>query len=143
MFVNQKQIEADKGLAQWMETEAYTYENNVLINMDVVKSLSGLQAISSAWHETNHVAQEYADYPHFPEAEALFNKRLNFLQQMPETYIFHPQELVTYALERLFIEECAKRIKLRSDERNYDYQSEYDISAHYIQIAMLNKAKKR
>jgi len=143
MFVSQKQIEADKGLSQWMETEAYTYENNILINMDIVKSLSGLQAISSAWHETNHVAQAYADYKQFPEAESLFNQRLNFLQQMPETYIFHPQELVTYALERLFIEECNSRIKLLLDERNYSYQSEYDISSHYMQRAILNKGREK
>lgn len=131
-FLSQKQIDRDEGLADWVSAEAFAYENNVCINKDFLKKIDGPQALSLVWHETTHIAQAYGDYSQYPLVEDIFNQSLDFLQQMPNTYIFHPQEKVVFALEKQFIEEIVKNTRIKTNDETFSYSMEYDITTQYL-----------
>lgn len=131
-FPSQKQIDKDEGIADWISTEAFACERNVYINKNSLKNADGMFALSLAWHETTHVAQSYGDYSKYPLVEELFNQNLDFLQKMSETYLFHPQEKVVYALERHFIENIIKYTGAKTTSDTFEYTPEYNIAGQYI-----------
>lgn len=141
MFLTQKQIDKDEGLDEWVAAEAYAYEKNVCINTDFLKKIDGAQALSLAWHETTHVAQATADYSKYPVVEEMFNHSFDFLQKMSDTYIFHPQEKIVYALEKQFIENIVENIGIKTNDSTFQYSPEYDVASQYVHRSL--KAKTR
>jgi len=135
-FLTQKQTDADAGLEKWISAEAFSYEKNVCINKSFFKKDDGVQALSLAWHETTHVAQAYGDYSKYPLVEELFNQNLDFLQKMPQTYLFHPQEEVVYSLEKQFIEKVVEFTGVKTNDATFIYEPEYDIATQYIHRSM-------
>ena len=134
-FLTQKQIDKDEGLEEWVSAEAYAYEKNVCINKDFLKKIDGVQALSLAWHETTHIAQAYADYSKYPLVEEMFNQSMDYLQKMPETYIFHPQEKVVFALEKQFIEKIVENTGIKANDSTFSYNLEYNIATQYFRRA--------
>lgn len=132
IFMTQKQIDKDEGLDKWVSAEAFSYERNVCINKDFLKKIDGAQALSLAWHETTHIAQALGDYSQYPLVEEMFNQSLDFLQKMPETYIFHPQEKVVYALEKQFIEKIVENTGIKTNDSTFSYAPEYDIATQFM-----------
>ena len=138
-FLNQKQIDRDAGLDKWVSAEAYAYDKNICINTDFLNKIDGAQALSLAWHETTHIAQATADYSKYPSVEALFNQNLDFLQKMPETYLFHPQEQVVFTLEKQFIEKLVENTRIRTTDATFEYMPEYNIAEQYFHRALQRK----
>lgn len=135
-FLSARQMQQDEGIADWVQAEAFSYENNVCINTGSLKKLDGVQSLSLAWHETTHIAQATGDYSQYPLVEEMFNQSLDFLEKMPETYIFHPQEKIVYALEKHFIEKVVQNAKLLTNASTFDYTPEYDITTQYTQRSL-------
>lgn len=125
--------------ADWVDADAFAFEKNIYINTDKMKELNGIQCLSLAWHETNHIAQSYGDYRKYPMMEDMFNHRLNYLNEYADVYIMHPQEKVTYALEKLFLEESVARIGLIPDKQMFLPRSEYNVATQYMAKAMQRK----
>lgn len=138
-FLTEEDIAKDCNIAQWANVDAYSYEKNVVINQDKLKHLSGAQALSLAWHETTHVAQGTGDYSAYPLVELMFNENLGYLQEMSETYLFHPQEQVVYALEKQFIENLVENTKIKTNDSTFSFASEYNIATQYLHRAMQRK----
>lgn len=139
-FMTKKQIDKEAGSDDWVSAEAFAYENNVCINTNSIKKIDGVQALSLAWHETTHIAQATADYSQYPLIEEMFNHNFDFIQKMPETYIFHPQEKVVYALEKQFIENVVKNTGIKTNEGTFSYMPEYDITTQYLKRAINTKS---
>ena len=139
-FFSKEEINNDDNIEnpKWIETEAYTYTNNIVFNKDFVNKSNGLINIATAFHETNHIAQSYGDYSNFEDIEDMFNSRLIFTELFSETYIFTTQELLTYPLEYYFMEEIIKNTKIPS-KNSFSYMSEYNISGQYLQKALSRK----
>lgn len=108
-------------------------------NTDKLQNLSGIQCLSLAWHETNHVAQSYGDYTQYPIMEDILSHRLNYLNEYADIYIMHPQEKVNYALEKQFMEESVARIGLRADDKTFLPRVEYDVATQYMVKSMQRK----
>jgi hypothetical protein len=125
--------------ADWVEADAFAFEKNIYINTDKLDKLSGIQCLSLAWHETNHIAQSYADYGKYPIMEDILSHRLNYLNEFEDVYIMHPQEKVNYALEKQFIEECVARTGLAPDSKTFLPRSEYDVATQYMAKSMQRK----
>ncbi|MBP5352352.1 MAG: hypothetical protein J6Y91_01130 [Alphaproteobacteria bacterium] len=138
-FLSQKQIDKDEGLDKWVSTEAFTYGKNVCINMDYLDKIDGAQALSMAWHETTHVAQATGDYSQYPLVEEMFGRNLDYLQKMPETYLFHPQEQVVFALEKQFIEKLVENTKIRTNDKTFEFMTEYNVAEQYFHRAIQRK----
>lgn len=139
-FMTKKQIDQEAGLDDWVSAEAFAYENNVCINTNSIKKIAGVQALSLAWHETTHIAQAFGDYSQYPLVEEMFNHNFDFIQKMPETYIFHPQEKVVYALEKQFIEKIIENTGIKTNDDTFTYTPEYNITTQYLRRAMNTKS---
>lgn len=139
-FMTKKQIDKEAGLEDWVSAEAFAYENNVCINTDSIKKIGGVQALSLAWHETTHIAQAFGDYSQYPLVEEMFNHNFDFIQKMPETYIFHPQEKVVYALEKQFIEKIVENTGIKTNDDIFSYTPEYNITTQYLKRAINTKS---
>ena len=138
-FLTEEQIDQDCDIAVWADVDAYSYGKNVVINQDKIKNLSGAQALSLAWHETTHVAQETGDYSSYPSVEKMFNSNLGYLQKMSDVYLFHPQEQVVYALEKQFIEKLVENTKIKTNDSTFSFAPEYNIATQYLHKAMQRK----
>jgi len=139
-FLTQKQVDKEEGIADWISEEAFAYEKNVCINKDILNKIDGVQALSLAWHETTHVAQAYADYSKYPLVEEMFNQSMDYLQKMPETYLFHPQEKVTYTLEKQFVEKIVENTGIKTNDSTFIYNLEYNIATQYLHRAQRIKS---
>lgn len=137
-LVNNRNV-IDFAHADWVEADAFAFEKNVYINTDKIKNLSGIQCLSLAWHETNHIAQSYADYGKYPIVEDILSHRLNYLNEFAEVYIMHPQEKLNYALEKQFIEESVARIGIMPDDKTFLPRAEYDVATQYMAKSMQRK----
>lgn len=133
-FITNKQANNDPLIADWVQTDAFADYQDIYVNKDFIKTYSGLEALTLAFHETTHVAQSNLDYKDFPEMEEMFSHRLNYLQNYADTYSATPLEMVTYNLEQEFCEQMNKRLKLKV--RDYSYNNEYNVAKQYIQKAM-------
>ncbi len=136
IFTTGDKIAADAVRADWIDTDGCSNKNEIEFNTDKFHRLSSAQALSLAWHETTHIAQAYGDYSAYPQVEDMFCPKLDYLQLFPETYPYHPQETVTYALEKQFIEDVIARTRAKPDERTFSYAPEYDIAVHNIARAL-------
>ena len=125
--------------ADWVDADAFAFEKNIYINTDKLKNMNGLQCLSLAWHETNHIAQSYGDYAKYPIMEEIFSHRLNYLNEYADVYIMHPQEKVTYALEKQFIEEGVARIGLIPDKQMFVPRDDYTVATQYLMKSMQRK----
>ena len=125
--------------ADWVDADAFSFEKNIYINTDKFKDLSGIQCLSLAWHETNHVAQSYGDYTQYPIMEDILSHRLNYLNEYADIYIMHPQEKVNYALEKRVMVESVVRIGLRADDKTFLPRVEYDVATQYMVKSMQRK----
>ena len=117
---------------EWVNPEAFASGSNVFVNESALKKLSGIQVMALAWHETNHIAMAKGDYSHFPTVEDKLNARLDYINNVEQSYIFHPQEKINYALEKQFIEELTKRSGVRADDVTLKMQPEYAVAIQYM-----------
>lgn len=132
-FITNKQANSDPD-ANWIQTDAFAEFHDIYINKDLVKSYSGIEALTLAFHETTHIAQSNTDYKDFPEMEEMFSHRLNYLQNHVDTYSAVPMKMVTYNLEQEFCNQLEQRLNLKM--RDYIYHEEYGIARQYIQKAL-------
>ena len=137
-FITQKQMDEYTSESEWLKAEAFVSENNIYINESRLKKLSGIQLMSIAWHETNHIAMSHGDYSENPIMEDMLNSHLDYLNSIQESYFFHPQEKVNYALENLFIEETIARTGVRTDENSTMY-SGYAVAIQYMAKSLQRK----
>lgn len=132
-FISNKQANNDPD-ADWIQTDAFAEFDDIYINRDIVKSYSGIEVLTLAFHETTHIAQSHLDYKNFPEMEEMFSHRLNYLQNHSDTYSATPTEMVTYNLEQEFCQQLENHLNLKIND--YAYHEEYDIAQQYIQKAL-------
>lgn len=126
-----KQME-QYNLADWTDTDAFALERNLYICTDKIKNQSGIRCLTLAWHETNHIAMAYGDYSRFAFMEDMLNSQLNYVNDLANSYIFHPQEKINYALEKQFIEECVARTGIKQLGNTFKPASEFDVATQYI-----------
>lgn len=133
-FITSKQADRDSNIADWVQTDAFADYQDIYINKDLLKSYSGLEALTLGFHETTHVAQSGSDYKDFPEMEDIFSQRLNYLQNYAETYASLPLEMITYNLEQEFCEQLNKKLNLKN--KDYAYITEYSYAQTYMQKSL-------
>lgn len=137
-FITSKQANNDSKVAEWVQTDAYADFQDIYINKDLLKSYSGIEALSLAFHETTHIAQSNLDYPEFPEMEDMFSHRLGYLQNHADTYTAIPVEMVTYNLEQEFCEQLDSKLNMKMHD--YEYETEYNNAQRYM-IKALRRAR--
>lgn len=137
-FITSKQANNDSKVADWVQTDAYADFQDIYINKDLLKSYSGIEALSLAFHETTHIAQSNADYLKYPEMEEMFSHRLGYLQNHADIYMSIPMEMVTYNLEQEFCEQLDTKLKMKMCD--YSYETEYNIAQQYM-IKALRRAR--
>lgn len=130
-LLTEKQME-QFNLSDWVEADAFTLEKDLYICADKLKKQSGIRCLALAWHETNHIAMAHGDYSRYPLMEDILNPRLNYINSVEQSYIFHPQELINYALEKQFLEECAARTGVKHLGNTFRPAAEFDVAAQYI-----------
>ncbi len=133
-FITNKQSARDSHIADWVQTDAFADYQDIYINKDLLKSYSGLEALTMGFHETTHVAQSGSDYKDFLEMEDIFSPRLNYLQNYAETYASLPLEMITYNLEQEFCEQLNKKLNLKI--KDYAYMTEYSYARMYMQKSL-------
>ncbi len=138
-FMNDEQLAKEKLEMDWIETEAYADDKDIYLIKDSLKTLRGVDCVSTVFHETLHIAQSNADYADFPEMEEMFSPRLNYLQEHSETYLFTPQELVTYSLEKEFYNELIEKTNAQSNVGTHPYVSEYSVAVQYMQRSLTRR----
>lgn len=138
-FITQKQMDEYTSGNEWLNAEAFASENNIYVNIDSVKNLSGIQWMSIAWHETNHIAMARGDYSENPIMEDMLSSHLDYINDIQNSYIFHPQEKVNYALENKFIEEMLARTGVRADENTAKMYTEYAVAIQYMAKSLQRK----
>lgn len=138
-FINQKQMDEYTSGNEWLSAEAFASENNIYINIDSAKNLSGIQLMGIAWHETNHIAMAHGDYSENPIMEDMLNPHLDYINEIENSYIFHPQEKINYALENRFIEEIIARTDVRADENTTKMHTEYAVAIQYMAKSLQRK----
>ena len=99
---------------------------------DKIKKQSGIRFLALAWHETNHIAMAYGDYSRFAFMEDMLNSQLNYINDVADSYILHPQEKINYALEKQFIEECVARIGIKQLDNTFKPMPAFDVATQYI-----------
>ncbi len=129
-FITNKQAHKDSKIAEWVQTDAYAGFHDIYINKDLLKSYSGIEALSLAFHETTHIAQSNSDYSEFPEIEEMFSHRLDYLQNHADTYTAIPMEMVTYNLEQEFCEQLDSKLNMKMHD--YEYETEYNNAQQYM-----------
>lgn len=125
--------------SDWVDADGFSVEKNIFINTGKLRQSSGIQCLALIWHETNHIAQSFADYTKYPIMEDILSHRLNYLNEFKDVYIMHPQEKVNYALEKQFIEECVARTGIAPDSKNFLPRNEYDVATQYMAKSMQRK----
>lgn len=138
-FISQKQMDEYTSESEWMNAEAFASDNNIYVNINSLNNLSGIQWIGVAWHETNHIAMAHGDYSENPMMEDMLGTRLDYINDIQDSYIFHPQEKVNYALENRFIEEIITRTGAKPDENTTKMYSEYAVAIQYMARSLQRK----
>lgn len=133
-YISQEEMAEQDSFAKWLDTDAFTSERDIFFNKDRFSVTSGIESLSMAFHETSHIAQMYADYEQFPEMEEILGAKLIYLSSYAETYLSSPQEMLTYPLEKEFIQQMEKRLQIKN--RQSFYESEYAETAFSLQKAL-------
>lgn len=126
-------------LDDWIEVDAFALDKTLYICTDKLKKQSGIHCLALAWHETNHIAMATGDYSRFPTAEDMLNPRLNYINGVEQSYIFHPQEKINYALEKQFIAECAARTGVKKLKNIFQPAPVFDVATQYIARSLQKK----
>ena len=126
-------------LDDWVEADAFAFDKTLYICTDKLKEQSGIRCLALAWHETNHIAMSTGDYSRFPTMENMLNPHLNYINGVEQSYIFHPQEKINYALEKQFIEECVARTGIKKLGNTYAPSAEFDVATQYISRSLQKK----
>ena len=138
-FIIQKQMDEYTAGSDWLNAEAFASENNIYININSLNNLSGIQWMSVAWHETNHIAMAHGDYSENPIMEDMLSSRLDYINDIQNSYIFHPQEKINYALEHKFNEEMITRTGVKVDEKTATMYTEYAVATQYMAKSLQRK----
>ncbi len=126
-------------LDDWIDADAFALDKTLYICADKLKKQSGIRCLALAWHETNHIAMATGDYSRFPTAEDMLNPHLNYINGVEQSYIFHPQEKINYALEKQFVAECAVRTGVKKLGNTFKPAAEFDVAAQYIARSLQKK----
>lgn len=140
-YLSSKQMEDQTADTDWASPEAFASEYYIFVNKDRFKKLTGVQVMSLAWHETNHIAMAYGDYSSFGLMEDILNKRLDYINEIEQAYIFHPQEKINYALEKQLIEEIVTRTGVKADDKTMKMHSEYTVALQYMAKSLNQKGR--
>lgn len=119
-------------LADWANADAFACEKVMYICADKIKDKTGIYGLSLAWHETNHIAMSHGDYSQFAFMDDMLNTQLSYVNDIPQSYIMHPQEKINYALEKQFVEECVARTGINMHDLVFKPAAEFDVAAQYI-----------
>lgn len=133
-YLTQKEMAEQDSFAKWLDTDAFTSERDIFFNKERFSVTSGIESLSMAFHETCHIAQMYADYKQFPEMEEILGAKLLYLSSYEETYLSSPQEMLAYQLEKEFIQQMEKQLKMKN--RQNFYESEYAETAVFLHKAL-------
>ncbi len=126
-------------LSDWADADAFACEKTLYICSDKIKNKTGIYCLSLAWHETNHIAMTYGDYSRFAFMDDMLNVQLNYINDIPHSYIMHPQEKINYALEKQFIEECITRTGIKMDNFVFRPVTEFDVATQYMARSLQKK----
>ncbi|MBQ7633487.1 MAG: hypothetical protein IJS88_05185 [Alphaproteobacteria bacterium] len=126
-------------LDDWVEADAFALDRTLYICADKLKKQSGIRCLALAWHETNHIAMATGDYSRFPPEENMLNPRLNYINSVERSYIFHPQEKINYALEKMFIAECVARTGVKKLGNTFAPAAELNVAAQYLARSLQKK----
>lgn len=135
-FLDDEAIKERVSENDWINTEAFTSENTIFVSKSALKNLSGAQVLSLAWHETNHIAMARGDYSAYPLMEDILSPRLDYINDLEQCYIFHPQEKINYALEKQFIEEVVERTGVKADDKTLKVYTENAVAMQYMAKAL-------
>lgn len=131
-FLSEEEVKMYTPDNEWVNPEGFASEKTVFVNRGALKNLSGVQFLSLAWHETNHIAMSHGNYSQFPLMEDILSPRLDYINDLEQCYILHPQEKINYALEKQFIEEVVNRTGVKADKKTMDFSLEFAIASQYM-----------
>jgi hypothetical protein len=135
-FLNSEEIKEYVSDNDWVNPEAFASENTIFVAKDALENLSGTQVLSLAWHETNHIAMARGDYSSYPLMEDILSPRLDYINDLEQCYIFHPQEKINYTLEKQFIEEVVNRTGIKADDNTLKIHTENAVAMQYMAKAL-------
>jgi len=133
-YLSEEQLNKDNEFNCFLNTDALTSDRDILFSKDRFNATSGIETLSTAFHETCHIAQMYADYKDFPEMEEILGAKLLYLSSYKETYLSSPPEMLAYPLEKAFIQRLEDSLNIKNKQSFYE--SEYAITCNYLQKSL-------